>query len=113
MIQLLLTAPASGSGKTMMACALLRALQRRGFFPCALNAGRTTGGVLIRVIGVLIDFMFTVSAPGGSGWIVAGRVAAAGHDAGYQQDTQQHRGEFLKLFHDYVSLPYTFPLHFG
>lgn len=39
MIQLLLAAPFSGSGKTMMICALLRALQRRGFDPCAFKCG--------------------------------------------------------------------------
>lgn len=39
MIQLLLTAPTSGSGKTMMTCALLRALQRRGLSPCAFKCG--------------------------------------------------------------------------
>ena len=39
MIQLLLAAPASGSGKTMMTCALLRALQRRGLSPCAFKCG--------------------------------------------------------------------------
>ncbi len=39
MIQLILTAPASGSGKTMMTCALLRALQKRGLNPCAFKCG--------------------------------------------------------------------------
>ena len=39
MIQLLLTAPASVGGKTMMTCALLRALQRRGLDPCAFKCG--------------------------------------------------------------------------
>lgn len=39
MIQLLLTAPASGGGKTMMTCALLRALRRRGLSPCAFKCG--------------------------------------------------------------------------
>ncbi len=39
MIQLILAAPASGSGKTMVTCALLRALQKRGFDPCAFKCG--------------------------------------------------------------------------
>ena len=39
MIQLLLAAPSSGSGKTMMTCALLRVLQRRGMTPCAFKCG--------------------------------------------------------------------------
>ena len=39
MIQLLLAAPSSGSGKTMMTCALLRALQKRGMKPCAFKCG--------------------------------------------------------------------------
>ena len=39
MIQVLLAAPASGSGKTMTTCALLRALQRRGLSPCSFKCG--------------------------------------------------------------------------
>ena len=39
MIQLLLAAPASGSGKTAVTCALLAALQRRGLRPCAFKCG--------------------------------------------------------------------------
>ena len=39
MIQVLLAAPSSGSGKTIAACALLRALQRRGLSPCAFKCG--------------------------------------------------------------------------
>ena len=39
MMQVLLAAPSSGSGKTMAACALLRALQRRGLNPCAFKCG--------------------------------------------------------------------------
>ncbi len=37
--QILVTAPASGSGKTSAACALLRALRRRGLAPCAFKCG--------------------------------------------------------------------------
>ena len=36
--QIMLAAPASGSGKTTAACALLTALRRRGLAPCAFNA---------------------------------------------------------------------------
>lgn len=39
MIEVLLAAPASGSGKTAVTCALLRALQRRGLQPCAFKCG--------------------------------------------------------------------------
>jgi len=35
----MLAAPASGSGKTVMTCALLRALQKRGLAPCAFKCG--------------------------------------------------------------------------
>ena len=37
--QIMLTAPASGSGKTTAACALLTALRRRGLAPCAFKCG--------------------------------------------------------------------------
>ena len=37
--QIMAAAPASGSGKTTAACALLRALQRRGLTPCAFKCG--------------------------------------------------------------------------
>ena len=40
--QLMVAAPASGSGKTAVACALLRALRRRGLDPCAFKCGPTT-----------------------------------------------------------------------
>lgn len=39
MIQFLLAAPRSGSGKTTMTCALLMALKRRGYAPCAFKSG--------------------------------------------------------------------------
>lgn len=39
MIQMLLTAPASGTGKTTLTCALLGALKRRGLDPCAFKCG--------------------------------------------------------------------------
>ena len=39
MIQFLLAAPASGSGKTTMACALLASLKRQGLTPCAFKSG--------------------------------------------------------------------------
>ena len=39
MIQFLLAAPRSGSGKTTMTCALLMALKRRGCVPCAFKSG--------------------------------------------------------------------------
>ncbi|MGN0707525.1 MAG: cobyrinate a,c-diamide synthase [Faecalibacterium sp.] len=39
MIQFLLAAPASGSGKTTWACGLLEALKRRGASPCAFKCG--------------------------------------------------------------------------
>ena len=37
--QLMAAAPASGSGKTTVVCALLRALRRRGLDPCAFKCG--------------------------------------------------------------------------
>ena len=39
MIQFLLAAPNSGSGKTSLACALLAALKNRGYAPCAFKCG--------------------------------------------------------------------------
>ena len=39
MIEVMLAAPQSGGGKTVMTCALLRALQRRGLNPCAFKCG--------------------------------------------------------------------------
>ena len=39
MIQFLLAAPRSGSGKTTMTCALLAALKNRGYAPCAFKCG--------------------------------------------------------------------------
>ena len=39
MIRLMLAAPASGSGKTALTCALLCALSRRGLNPCAFKCG--------------------------------------------------------------------------
>ena len=39
MIRLLVTAPASGGGKTALTCALLRAMQRRGVDVCAFKCG--------------------------------------------------------------------------
>ena len=39
MIQFLIAAPRSGSGKTTVTCAVLTALQRRGADPCAFKCG--------------------------------------------------------------------------
>ena len=39
MIQFLLAAPRSGSGKTTLTCALLAALKKRGYAPCAFKSG--------------------------------------------------------------------------
>ena len=39
MIEWLVAAPASGGGKTVLACALLQALKRRGLSPCAFKCG--------------------------------------------------------------------------
>ncbi len=39
MIEILLAAPASGSGKTAVTCALLAALEKRGLAPCAFKCG--------------------------------------------------------------------------
>lgn len=39
MIRVLVAAPASGSGKTVLTCALLAALERRGCNPCAFKCG--------------------------------------------------------------------------
>ena len=39
MIRMLISAPASGSGKTAVTCALLAAMQKRGLFPRAFKCG--------------------------------------------------------------------------
>lgn len=39
MIELMIAAPGSGSGKTVMTCALLTVLKRRGLLPCAFKCG--------------------------------------------------------------------------
>ena len=39
MLELMITAPASGSGKTILTCALLAALKKRGRTPCAFKCG--------------------------------------------------------------------------
>ena len=39
MLELMISAPASGSGKTVLTCALLAALKRRGLNPCAFKCG--------------------------------------------------------------------------
>lgn len=39
MLELMITAPASGSGKTILTCALLAALKKRGYEPCAFKCG--------------------------------------------------------------------------
>ncbi|MDD4850486.1 MAG: cobyrinate a,c-diamide synthase, partial [Gemmiger sp.] len=39
MIEFMVAAPASGSGKTVMSCALLALLKKRGFDPCAFKCG--------------------------------------------------------------------------
>lgn len=39
MVELMVSAPASGSGKTVLACALLAALKDRGLDPCAFKCG--------------------------------------------------------------------------
>lgn len=39
MLELMITAPASGSGKTILTCALLAALKKRGCTPCAFKCG--------------------------------------------------------------------------
>ena len=39
MIEFLMAAPASGSGKTALTCAMLEALRRRGLNPCAFKCG--------------------------------------------------------------------------
>ena len=39
MVEVMIAAPASGSGKTVLACALLAALEKRGYAPCAFKCG--------------------------------------------------------------------------
>ena len=39
MIRVMIAAPASNSGKTVVTCALLRALSARALTPCALKCG--------------------------------------------------------------------------
>lgn len=82
MIQCLLAAPASGSGKTTMACALLAALERRGLAPCAFKCGpdyidpmfhRAVLGVESRNLDLFFSTPDTVRALYGA--------AAAGHGA--------------------------------
>lgn len=57
MIQFLIAAPRSGSGKTTVTCAVLTALQRRGTDPCAFKCGPD-----------YIDPMFHRSALGVKAW---------------------------------------------
>ena len=67
MIQFLLAAPRSGSGKTTMTCALLMALKRRGCAPCAFKSGPD-----------YIDPMFHRAVLGVSGWKMTGQLAGLG-----------------------------------
>ena len=39
MMQFVIAAPRSGSGKTTVTCALLAALKKRGMDPCAFKSG--------------------------------------------------------------------------
>ena len=39
MVEVMVAAPASGSGKTVLACALLAALEKRDCTPCAFKCG--------------------------------------------------------------------------
>ena len=39
MVEVMIAAPASGSGKTVLTCALLAALEKRGYTPCAFKCG--------------------------------------------------------------------------
>ena len=39
MVEWMVAAPASGGGKTVLACALLQALKGRGLSPCAFKCG--------------------------------------------------------------------------
>ena len=39
MMQFVIAAPRSGSGKTTVTCALLAALKKRGMGPCAFKSG--------------------------------------------------------------------------
>ena len=39
MVELMVSAPASGSGKTVLTCALLSALKHKGLDPCAFKCG--------------------------------------------------------------------------
>ena len=82
MIQFLLAAPRSGSGKTTMTCALLMALKRRGCAPCAFKSGpdyidpmfhRAVLGVESRSLDLFFSAPETVRALYAKG--------AAGHDA--------------------------------
>ena len=82
MIQFLLAAPRSGSGKTTMTCALLMALKRRGCAPCAFKSGpdyidpmfhRAVLGVESRSLDLFFSAPKTVSALYAKG--------AAGHGA--------------------------------
>ena len=65
MIECMLAAPSSGSGKTALACALLAALQKRGLAPCAFKCGpdyidpmfhrRITGNPSINLDSVFLE----------------------------------------------------------
>ena len=63
MVELMISAPASGSGKTVLACALLAALKDRGLDPCAFKCGPEPA---ISSIPPLVPPMNTASGAGSS-----------------------------------------------
>lgn len=82
MIQLLVSSPNSGSGKTTVTCALLAALKARGYAPCAFKCGPDYIDPMFHrsVLGVEshnLDLFFS-SQEAVRGFYVAG---AAGHTA--------------------------------
>ena len=48
MMQFVIAAPRSGSGKTTVTCALLAALKKRGMGPCAFKSARKAALTTIR-----------------------------------------------------------------
>ena len=82
MLQLLLAAPSSGSGKTTAACALLSALKARGLEPCAFKCGPDYIDPMFHraVLGVPshnLDLFFSTRRPCGGCTPAARRAMAA------------------------------------
>ena len=82
MIRLMVAAPSSGSGKTLVVCALLRALQQRGMDPCSFKCGPDYIDPLFHraVLGISSCNLDLFLAPPTQVYTLFARYAA-GHDA--------------------------------